>query len=86
MALFDLMGRRHAMRIVWELRNGPLSFRQLQQNCGDVSSSVLNQRVRDLRAAGIVSAGGIELTEEGHQLLKAYEPLTQWARRWAARA
>jgi DNA-binding HxlR family transcriptional regulator len=82
MALLDLLGRRWAMRAIWELRDGPLTFRQLQERCGGISSSVLNDRLRELRAAGIVR-DGYELTAAGHDLLAAYEPLGAWARRWA---
>lgn len=87
MALLDLLGRRWALRLIWELRDGPLSFRQAQARCGQVSSSVLNDRLAELRAAGIVEAGdhGYALTPEGRKLLEAYRPLDAWARRWAER-
>ncbi len=84
MALLDLLGRRWAMRAIWELRDGPLTFRELQRACGGISSSVLNDRLRELRAAGIVQ-DGYELTPAGHDLLAAYKPLGEWARRWAER-
>ena len=88
MALLDLLGRRHALRVIWELRSGALSFRQLQEACGGISSSVLNQRLAELRAAGIVDAGerGFALTPEGRKLQRAYAPLDEWAKRWARRA
>src|SRR6201999_3157070 len=58
MALLDLLGRRWALRVLWELRTGEsLTFRQLQARCAEVSSSVLNDRLRELREAGIVTAG-----------------------------
>ena len=42
MALLDLLGRRWALRVLWELRAGPVpGFRELQSRCGGVSSSVL---------------------------------------------
>ena len=52
-----------------------------------MSSSVLNQRLRELRAAGIValSDAGYELTKECRRLLDAYPPLDAWAERWAKR-
>jgi DNA-binding HxlR family transcriptional regulator len=81
MALLDLLGRRWAMRAIWELRDGPLTFRQLQRACGGISSSVLNDRIAELREAGIVEEG-YALTPEGRELLAAYEPLGDWARRW----
>jgi DNA-binding HxlR family transcriptional regulator len=88
MALLDLLGRRWALRAIWELRDEPLLFRALQERCGGVSSSVLNQRLRELRAAGILDTGegGYSLTPEGRLLLEAYSPLDAWAERWAARA
>jgi DNA-binding HxlR family transcriptional regulator len=87
MALLDLLGRRWALRVIWELRGDPLSFRELQQRCGGVSSSVLNDRVAELREAGALeqSDRGYRLTDEGVLLLDAYPPLHAWADRWARR-
>jgi DNA-binding HxlR family transcriptional regulator len=87
MALLDLLGRRWALRVIWELRDGPLSFRQLQSRCGAISSSVLNDRLAELRAAGIAEATdeGYRLSAEGRELLSLYPPLNAWAERWAER-
>lgn len=87
MALLDLLGRRWTLRVIWELRGGPLAFRALQTACGGVSSSVLAQRLRELRDAGVVATGdeGYALTESGTELLAASEPLAAWAERWARR-
>jgi DNA-binding HxlR family transcriptional regulator len=89
MALLDLLGRRWALRVLWELRDGGTpTFRGLQAQCDDISSSVLNARLRELRAAGIVTTepgGGYHLTTEGHSLLGALAPLDAWANRWAGR-
>lgn len=89
MALFDLLGRRWTLRVLWELREAALTFRELQARCGGMSSSVLNQRLRELRQAQVVAVHdgrGYELTPEGHALLDALTPLNAWAARWAARA
>jgi len=69
MALFDLVGRRWALRIVWELREGDATFRDLAHRCDDVSSSVLRDRLRDLTVAGIVERGdrGYRLTNDGRE-------------------
>jgi DNA-binding HxlR family transcriptional regulator len=87
MALLDLLGRRWALRVLWELREGEsLKFRELQERCGDVSSSVLNDRLRELREAGVVATGGgdgYRLTESGERLLEALGPLDSWAKGWA---
>ena len=52
-----------------------------------MSSSVIDQRLQELRAAGIVELidGGYGLTAEGKRLEEAYGPLDAWAQRWAAR-
>jgi DNA-binding HxlR family transcriptional regulator len=87
MALLDLLGRRWALRTIWELRDGPCQFRVLQERCDGMSSSVLNERLAELREAGVVhrTAGGYELTAEGRELLAAFEPLNAWAARWVQR-
>ena len=84
MELLDLLGRRWSMRVIWELRNGPMTFRELQRRCGGISSSVLSQRLAELREAGIAAEGNT-LTAQGRSLLEAYEPLGAWAKRWARR-
>jgi DNA-binding HxlR family transcriptional regulator len=86
-ALLDLLGRRWALRLIWELGGEPLLFRALQERCEGMSSSVLNQRLRELRAAEIVEVGqgGYRLTQEGRRLLDAFPALNAWAERWASR-
>jgi len=54
MALLDLLGRRWALRVMWELRSGPLTFRELRERCDGMSPSVLNDRLLELREADIV--------------------------------
>ena len=87
MALLDLMGRRWTLRILWELREGTQRFRMLRERCEDPSPTILNQRLRELRDAGIVTLGdrGYSLTPEGRDLLNCLAPLTRWAERWAQR-
>jgi DNA-binding HxlR family transcriptional regulator len=88
MALFDLLGRRWTLRVLWELRAPVPAFRALQAQCHGMSSSVLSRRLAELTEAGIVAAqpaGGYALTAEGEALLTALWPLDQWAQRWADR-
>lgn len=88
MALLDLLGRRWALRVLWELRHGnALTFRELQSRCDDISSSVLNDRLRELREAGIAhgTPDGYQLTAEGSELLAVLEPVDAWAKRWGER-
>jgi DNA-binding HxlR family transcriptional regulator len=88
MALLDLLGRRWALRILWELHGGDAqNFRELRDRCDGMSPSVLNQRLSELREAGIVelSGDGYSLTNEGVQLLASFGPINDWAKKWARR-
>jgi DNA-binding HxlR family transcriptional regulator len=88
MAALDLLGRRWALRVLWELREGALVFRELRTRCDEVSPTVLNQRLAELREAGIVAheaGSGYALTADGEKLLEALAPLHDWAARWARR-
>jgi DNA-binding HxlR family transcriptional regulator len=85
MALLDLLGRRWVLRVLWELRDQPVpTFRELQQRCDGVSSSVLTARLADLREAGIVERGddGYRLSARGRELLAVLEPMERWASGW----
>lgn len=87
MVLLDLLGRRWAMRVIWELYKKPLTFRDLQTACGGISPTILNTRLGELRDADIVAqdAAGYALTGEGQRLLKELLGLHEWAERWAKR-
>jgi DNA-binding HxlR family transcriptional regulator len=87
MALLDLLGRRWCLRVLWELRASPATFRVLRDRCGGVSPTVLNDRLRELRDAGVVSldeARGYRLTQRGSSLVSALAPLHRWASAWGA--
>ena len=62
MALLDLLGRRWTLRVIWELRtDAEPTFRELQQLCGDISSSVLAARLRGARGRGSGHARRLQL-------------------------
>ena len=87
MAALDLLGRRWALRILWELRDGPTGARTLRSRCDDMSSSVLYGRLAELRAAGLiiqVEGGSYTLTPLGLELGDAIAPLQAWAERWSS--
>ncbi len=85
MAALDLLGRRWSLRVLWELREGPLTFRGLRERCDAISPSVLNVRLAELREARIVELtdSGYGLSGQGKRLLSALAPLSDWARDWA---
>ena len=84
MALLDLLGRRMTLRILWELREATLTFRALQEAAA-TNPSVLNTRLKELRAAGLVEHGeaGYALSPHGRDLLALFLPLHAWADKWA---
>ena len=83
MVALDLLGRRWALRILWELRDGPLGFRDLQARCDGMSSSVLRTRLVELVEHGLVEQDdAYRLTKIGRELGTAIDPLTKWANRW----
>ena len=84
-AAIDIFHKRWTMRILWELRDGPVTFRELQTACSEVSSSVLNVRLNELREAQLLehtTGEGYGLTPWGEDLLVAMRPLAAWAGRW----
>jgi DNA-binding HxlR family transcriptional regulator len=87
-ALFDALGRRKALRLVWELRGKrSLNFRQLAEAC-EVSPSVLNTRLRELRDLGLVeheALAGYSLTKRGNELFAHLLPLYKWSRGWMSK-
>ena len=81
-ALLELLGRRWTLRILWELRDGPLPYRRLREASGNVSTSVLSQRLRELTGAGILeqAEGAYGLTPRGRELSRLLLALNDWAK------
>jgi DNA-binding HxlR family transcriptional regulator len=89
MALLDLLGRRWTLRIIWELRDGPLTSRALRTACDDASPTVVQSRLSELREAELVelAAGdGYRLTPLGKELMESFGPLQRFAERWGKRS
>jgi len=84
MAVFDLLGRKWNMKIMWELRSTALSFRAIQRQCNDMSPSVLNSRLKQLSEAKLLSStdDGYQLTPSGISLMETLDPLRVWAKDW----
>jgi DNA-binding HxlR family transcriptional regulator len=82
--LIDLLGRRHALTCLWELREAPLPFRTLAQRTA-APDPLLSQRLRELRTSGLLEvdeAGDYRLSAEGRRLQGALEPLAAYAQDW----
>ena len=85
MAALDLLGRRWALRVLWELRTEALGARALLARCDGLSPSVLYDRLRELTEAGVIGREGQDyaLTTLGRTLGDAIAPLDEWSKRWA---
>lgn len=83
MVALDLLGRRGCLRILWELREKSLTFRMLQAAAA-TNPALLNTRLKELRAAGIIAhtGEGYGLTHLGRELEQVLESLSEWAQRW----
>lgn len=85
MAAMDLLGRRWALRVLWELRSGAIGARALLERCAGLSSSVLYDRLRELTTAGLITKDDHDqygLTRVGRSLGSALDPLDAWSREW----
>jgi DNA-binding HxlR family transcriptional regulator len=84
-ALLDLLGRRWALGIVWNLGYGAATFRDLQERCGGVSPSILNSRLKELKESGIIerTVDGYCLTSRGRELREIIVPIGKWAIAWS---
>jgi len=85
MALLDLLGRTWALGIIWQLNQGSATFRELQQRCEQISPSLLNTRLKELKALQLVESTpkGYLLTVTGQELFSIVSPLGDWSLLWA---
>ena len=86
MVLFDLLGQRWTLQILWELtQGGPYTFRELRRRCDDMSPTILNRRLKELRAVKLVEHGkeGYRLTELCRGLTPPLMDLHKWSAQWA---
>ncbi|HMN22421.1 MAG TPA: helix-turn-helix domain-containing protein [Ottowia sp.] len=85
--LLALLEARYAIRVLWALHDGhPQTFRLLQDSVGGITPNTLNTRLKELRAAGLVTHGpdGYSLTASGTDLVKRLSDLQAFAVRWVA--
>lgn len=82
--LFEVLGRRWALRVLWELQAGPLGFRALQARGGGISASVLARRLAELVDAGVLEQDAerrYALSADGRALMRILAQLERWAAR-----
>jgi len=85
MVLLDALGKRWSLRIMWELRGQSLTFRELQSRCEELSPTVLNSRLKELREMKLIelSSDGYGLTDWGRKIGKQLTQLDVVASEWA---
>jgi len=79
----ELLGRRWALRLVWELRRDAVSFSALRARTG-ISPSVLSTRLRELADARVIEQDGsrrYRLSGSGRELARLLYELNRWAER-----
>jgi len=88
MALIELLSKKWVLRILWELRQSPCTFRELQARCGDISPTTINKRVKDLHEAKLLDKSterGYCLSEMGDEFIDLFAPIYQFSERWVER-
>jgi DNA-binding HxlR family transcriptional regulator len=86
MRLLDVLGRRWSLRILWELRDRRLTFRELRESCDDVSPTSLNRRLKELRDLQLVDHDetGFGYTRFGSELGEQLLVMNRWSEGWAS--
>jgi DNA-binding HxlR family transcriptional regulator len=80
-SVLDLLGRRWALRLVWELRRSSRSFSELRERTG-ISPSVLSARLGELVDADILERDAghrYRLSGRGRELARILYELNRWA-------
>lgn len=84
---FDVVGSKWKPTIVWLLSRGPARFASLRRDVGGISEKVLAAQLRELQRDGIVCRAELpgfplhveySLTDMGHRLNDALEPVATW--------
>ncbi len=85
--LLCMLESRYAIRILWALKDGHAqTFRLLQDSVGGITPNTLNTRLKELRAAGLITHGkdGYYVTSHGADLVKRLSELPAFAVKWAS--
>ena len=89
----EVLGEKWTLLIVRELVLGATRFSQIQRAIPRISPTVLNKRLAELQAQGVIVRRRIpeqrgfeyQLTESGRELYPVILQMAQWGMRWARR-
>lgn len=85
--LLSLLESRYAIRVLWALKDGHAqTFRLLQDSVSGITPNTLNTRIKEMRAAGLITHGGdgYIVTPLGADLLKRVSDLSAFSTKWVA--
>ena len=85
-SVMELLERRWALRLVWELRRSTRSFSELRERTG-ISPSVLSGRLGELVGAGVLERDDrrrYRLSGPGRELARVLYELNRWAQQHQA--
>lgn len=84
MRLLYILEKRWSLRILWELRSGRMTFRELRTRCDDMSPTSLNQRLKELRELNLIDHDevGFGYTTWGNELGEHLLALNDWSVGW----
>ncbi len=83
-----LIGGKWKGSILWHLRDAPLRFNELARQLGGASKKMVNQRLKEMEAMGLVRrevlstrpvAVSYHITEFGQSALGVLQQLKRWA-------
>jgi DNA-binding HxlR family transcriptional regulator len=86
----DLVGDRWTALIMWQLRDGPKRFTDLQGLCG-INTKTLSQRLVTIEEAGMITKEVIHefpprtmysMTDRGTALLPAFNTMMEWVQKY----
>lgn len=89
---FEILGKRWNGLIIRILATRPLRFGELEHAIPDLSARMLAARLKELEDANLILRNvyphvpvliEYELSEKGHELEKALEPIQSWADKWS---
>ncbi|HEY3274027.1 MAG TPA: helix-turn-helix domain-containing protein [Methanocella sp.] len=85
--LFQILGSRWNLIIIWHLNDGALRFTELQKRMGDVNSKTVTSHLRDLEKYHIINRViypevpprvEYSLTSHGKAFLPVFEVIREW--------
>ena len=89
--VFDIIGGKWKILIIWDLKEGEKRFRELQKSVGKITDKMLTQQLRELEKAELISRKAYpevpprveySLTLLGKSILPVIEMLEEWGKQY----